>query len=321
MSQLRCIDLFAGIGGMRLAFVSAGGRCVFSSEIDPWARKTYEANFGEVPAGDIFEIAPAYVPDHDVLLAGFPCQPFSMAGFREGFDSARGGDAFSAIVNVLEAKKPRAFLLENVPGLITHDSGKTIRLMLEKLGGLGYRAGHQIFSSKLFVPQDRRRVFIYGFGPDVPDSAERHVWALNPPFVVHDPLSILEPEVSDSYVIGDVMWRGMRRRHAAGPHKIHFLERDRPTRTLRATYFKDPSPILVRREGGNPRKLTPRECARLMGFPDSFKIIVPDSAAYRQFGNSVAVPLVAAIVNSVMRAASHPGGRALVPSTLQGDLS
>jgi DNA (cytosine-5)-methyltransferase 1 len=316
MSQLRCIDLFAGIGGMRLAFESAGGRCVFSSEIDPWARKTYEANFGEVPAGDIFEVDPASIPDHDLLLAGFPCQPFSMAGFREGFDSDRGGNAFFAIVNVLEAKKPRAFLLENVPGLITHDGGRTIRLMLEKLGGLGYRVGRQIFNSKLFVPQERQRVFIYGFGPDVPEDAERHVWALKVPFVVHDPLSILEPEVDDSYVIGDVWWRGMRRRHAAGPHKIHFLERYRPTRTLRATYGKDPSSILVGREGGNPRKLTPRECARLMGFPDDFKIPVPDSVAYRQFGNSVVVPLVAAIVKSVMRAASQPGGEPLVPSAL-----
>lgn len=322
---MKVIDLFAGIGGMRLAFgravieggvVIEGGidaQCVFSCEWDKFAQRTYAANFGETPYGDIREIDAADIPDHDVLLAGFPCQPFSIAGVSKknslghahGFADDKQGNLFFDIARILEAKQPQAFLLENVRNLKTHDGGRTFRIIRSELQRLGYRVHHRVLDAQGHVPQHRQRIFIVGFHRDSwPDLA----------FTFPDPpargpalADILEPEVDDKYTLSDHLWKYLqdyaakhRRRGNGFGYGLVDPARDRITRTLSARYHKDGSEILIRQEGRNPRRLTPRECARLMGFPDDFVIPVSDTQAYRQFGNSVAVPLVEDIARAML---------------------
>lgn len=310
------IDLFCGIGGMRLAFQQQGGRCVFSCDWDKYAQATYRANFGETPAGNIRDAAADGIPDHDILLAGFPCQPFSISGVSKknslgrphGFADKTQGTLFFEIARILEAKRPAAFLLENVRNLLTHDRGRTIRVILETLqADLGYYVCEPfILDAKVIVPQHRERVFIVGF---------REPRAFNIPVLADSKprlRDILEDHVSEKYVLTTHLWNYLQRyaeKHRAAGNGFGFgmADLDGISRTLSARYFKDGSEILIPRgRGMNPRRLTPRECARLMGYPDSFLIPVSDTQAYKQFGNSVVVPVIAAIASEIAAALRAP---------------
>ncbi len=316
---MKVIDLFAGIGGVRTAFARAGTECVFSSEWDRFAQQTYAANFGETPADDICAIDADDIPDHDILLAGFPCQPFSIAGVSKknslghahGFDDQRQGNLFFEIARILEAKQPPALLLENVRNLKTHDRGRTFRVIQSELKRLGYRIHHQVLDAQYHVPQHRKRIFIVGFHRDSwPD------WGFTfpqPPTHCPHLADILEPEVDEKYTLSDRLWGYLqnyaekhRRRGNGFGYGLVDPARDRITRTLSARYHKDGSEILIKQEGllsrRCPRRLTPRECARLMGFPDDFVIPVSDTQAYRQFGNSVVVPLVEDVARAMLAA-------------------
>ncbi len=343
---MKVIDLFAGIGGMRLAFERKGAACVFSSEWDRFAQRTYSANFGEVPAGDIRAIDAADIPDHDILLAGFPCQPFSIAGVSKknslghahGFADRKQGNLFFEITRILEAKRPPMLLLENVRNLKTHDRGRTFKVIQGELQRLGYCVNYQILDAQFYVPQHRKRIFIVGFNRDSwPD------WGFTfPQPPTHGPhlADILEPHVDNKYTLSDRLWGYLqayaekhRRRGNGFGFGLVDPARDRITRTLSARYHKDGSEILIRQAGRNPRRLTPRECARLMGFPDDFGIPVSDTQAYRQFGNSVVVPLVEEVARAMLDrqesavglngAAANPGqlAPALQPNGAQEQVS
>ena len=302
------IDLFAGIGGIRIPFQELGGKCVFTSEWDKFAQKTYRVNFGEEPQGDITQIDAKDIPDFDILLGGFPCQPFSQAGLKKGFSDTRG-TLFFEIERILKEKRPKAFLLENVKQLKGHDKGRTLRVILEHLDMLNYYCKYAILRAGDFgVPQNRERVYIIGIDReyyDLPDGFE---------FVFPEPTyektrlgDILEKSVDDKYTISDSLWAGHQRRKKE--HRIKgngfgytlFNEDSEYTNTISARYYKDGSEILIEQKGKNPRKLTPRECARLQGFPEQFIIPVSDTQAYKQFGNSVAVPVIRAVANSLIR--------------------
>ena len=331
------IDLFAGIGGMRRGFEFAGGECVFTSEWNYHARKTYLANFActhEI-AGDITKVKPEAIPDHDVLVAGFPCQPFSIAGVSKknalgvphGFEDRTQGTLFFNIAKILDTKKPKAFLLENVKNLARHDKGRTFRVICETLDELGYTIDWRVIDAKGLVPQHRERVFIVGFLRDSGFSLQN----LTIPKPEHGPRlsSILHPEdgsqpaedpytvgpkaeVAKKYILSEHLWRYLR--NYAAKHKAKgngfgygLCTPDDVARTLSARYFKDGSEILIAR-GKNgrarPRRLTPRECARLMGFDrgtsSDFKIPVSDTQAYKQFGNAVAVPVIKRIADHML---------------------
>lgn len=304
------VDLFAGIGGFRLGFERAGGRCVFSSEWDKQARRTYEVNFGDVPAGDITQIAATAIPDHDILTAGFPCQPFSIAGVTKhnalgnahGFAHTTQGTLFFDVARLIAEKRPRAFVLENVKNLKNHDKGRTFAVMEATLADeLGYTVYHAIVDGRTVVPQHRERIYIVGFReprrfvfPTLPDLQPR----------LRD---ILETEVDPKYTLTDHLWGYLQNyaaKHRAKGNGFGFglTDLDGIARTLSARYYKDGSEILIPQAGKNPRRLTPRECARLMGFPDSFKIVVSDTRAYQQFGNSVIVPVIEALAWAVVGA-------------------
>ncbi len=332
--EFRFIDLFAGIGGIRTAFEAHGGRCVFTSEWDSFARKTYLANFpgngDHTFAGDITSVDERDVPDHDVLLAGFPCQPFSIAGVSKknalgrphGFLDKTQGTLFFDVARIIAAKKPKAFLLENVKNLLSHDKGRTFSTILDVLRReLGYHVFHKVINGKHFVPQNRQRIIIVGFKDETGFD-----WnALRLPDFETAPrlASILHPqngsEVSETfytsgklgrvaakYTLTDNLWKYLEAysaKHKAkgngfgygivGPKDV--------ARTLSARYYKDGAEVLVRQRGAkNPRRLTPRECARLMGFRDDFVIPVSDTRAYKQFGNSVVVPVMSEVAR-IMR--------------------
>lgn len=322
------IDLFAGIGGIRIAFEQQGGRCVFTSEWDNYARKTYSANFHDGPdhvfASDITKVHEDDVPDHDVLLAGFPCQPFSIAGVSKknalgrphGFADKTQGTLFFDVARIIERKRPRAFLLENVKNLVNHDKGRTFSTIIDVLQNeLGYQVFHRVINGKHFVPQHRERIIIVGFRDPVDFSWDE----LQLPDFEDAPKlgSILHREdgsepadspyidsrgkVLDKYVLSDKLWNYLQdyaAKHREKGNGFGFgLVTPRDTaRTLSARYYKDGSEILVSRGARkNPRRLTPRECARLMGFSDEFRIPVSDTRAYKQFGNSVVVPVIAEV--------------------------
>ena len=311
------IDLFAGIGGMRLAYESAGGKCVYSSEWNKWSQKTYFANFGEQPEGDITKVDENTIPEHDILLAGFPCQPFSIAGVSKknsmgkatGFEDKTQGTLFFDVCRILRAKRPKAFMLENVKNLKSHDHGNTFRVIMDSLNELDYQVFYQIIDGQSYVPQHRERIIIVGFdrrryGPLI--DFEFNLTPRTPKPVLRD---ILDKEVDDKYTLSDKLWSYLRdyaAKHKAAGNGFGYglADPDGITRTLSARYYKDGSEILIPQQGKNPRRLTPRECARLQGFPDSFIIPVSDTQAYRQFGNSVVVPLmrdVAGLVVSKMK--------------------
>ena len=305
-SPLRFIDLFAGIGGMRLGFEQAGCRCVFSSEWNRFSRRTYEANFHEQPAGDITKIAATDIPTHEILVAGFPCQPFSIAGVAKkrslgrptGFADQAQGTLFFEICRILQAKRPQAFLLENVKNLRSHDRGRTFTIIQEALSALDYAVFAQVIDGQAYVPQHRERIFIVGFDARRFGRELSFDFALQPPARPLVLREILEPIVPDKYTLTDHLWQYLKayaQKHQASGNGFGYSLADfnGVTRTLSARYYKDGSEILIAQSGRNPRRLTPRECARLQGFPDSFEIPVSDTQAYRQFGNSVVVPLVA----------------------------
>ena len=297
------IDLFAGIGGIRQGFEANGGQCVFSSEWDKYAQQSYEANYGEVPHGDITQISVADIPSHDVLAAGFPCQPFSNAGLRKGFEDTRG-TLFFDIARIIEAHKPALVLLENVKGLKTHDKGNTFKVIAQTLEGLGYEVHAKVLSSNDFgVPQNRERIYIVAVNREKTNAN-----AFNYPEatgIVTRLGNILEPTVDSKYTMSDRLWGSLQahaERHKANGNGFSynlFTEATEYTTAIVARYYKDGSNILIKQDG-SPRRLTPREAARLQGFPESYKIVVSDTQAYKQFGNSVAVPVITAIANNMV---------------------
>lgn len=301
------IDLFAGIGGTRLGFQLTGRtKSVFSSEIDKFAIKTYEANYGDTPHGDITQINEQDIPNHDILVGGFPCQAFSQAGKKLGFEDTRG-TLFFEIARILKEKRPKAFLLENVKNLKGHDKGRTFQTIENTLKELDYAVYHVLFKAKDFgVPQNRERIYIVGFDKKQITNYNDFKFPV-PPMVETRLGDILEKSVSDKYTISDTLWQGHQRRKAE--HKKNgngfgysLFNADSPyTSTISARYYKDGSEILIEQGGKNPRKLTPREASRLQGFPESFIIPVSDTQAYKQFGNSVAVPVINAIANEIIK--------------------
>lgn len=302
------IDLFAGIGGLRRGFESIGGRCVFTSEWDRFSVQTYEANYRDnrKPEGDIRAFAdnPGLIEPHDVLLAGFPCQPFSIAGVSKknalgrphGFLCDAQGTLFFDTAQIIAHHQPKAFLLENVKNLESHDGGATFRTIMGVLTqDLGYHVSYRVISSEHWVPQKRRRIFIAGFR----DPTDFDLNTLRLPDAPGPTLgSILEENVDPKYTLTAHLWNYLQnyaKKHQAAGNGFgcSVFGRDDVARTLSARYYKDGSEILIDQgKSKRPRRLTPRECARLMGYPDSFRIPVSDTQAYRQFGNSVVVPVV-----------------------------
>jgi DNA (cytosine-5)-methyltransferase 1 len=333
------IDLFAGIGGIRYPFQKQGGHCVFTSEWDRFSKKTYAANFGEVPHGDITKTAANDIPKHDLLLAGFPCQAFSQAGLKQGFNDTRG-TMFFEIQRILAHHRPKAFLLENVKQLKTHDQGRTLKTILDILEGktiaeipetvpmseearnslstkLNYRVGFQVLKASNFgVPQNRQRIYIIGFDRDQVTTANQKdicseiFGRLSKVTCKTRVGDILESNdtIDPKYTISDRLWAGHQRRLAM--HKKNgngfgysIFTKDSPyTNTISARYYKDGSEILIDQSdiGKNPRKLTPKECIGLQGFPKEFNVdVVSDGQNYKQFGNSVSVPVIEAIANEM----------------------
>lgn len=327
--KFKFIDLFAGIGGIRTAFEKQGGRCVFTAEWDEYARKTYAANFHDGPdhvfATDITMVHEDDVPDHDVLLAGFPCQPFSIAGVSKknalgrphGFSDKTQGTLFFDVARIIEAKRPQAFLLENVKNLMSHDKGRTFSTIIDVLQNeLGYHVWHRVINGKHFVPQHRERIMIVGFRDPVDfswDELDLPAFEDAPKMdsVLHrqdgtepaDWPSITGPKgkVDDRYTLSDKLWDYLQNYAAKHREKgngfgFGLVTPKDTARTLSARYYKDGSEILISQGAKkNPRRLTPRECARLMGFDDNFRIPVSDTRAYKQFGNSVVVPVISEV--------------------------
>lgn len=306
------IDLFAGIGGMRIAYEKAGGHCVYSNEWNKYSQQTYFANFGEQPDGDITKVNENDIPDHDILVAGFPCQPFSIAGVSKkqsmgkatGFEDKTQGTLFFDVCRILKAKRPKAFMLENVKNLCSHDKGRTFKVITESLDELDYEVFYQVIDGQMYVPQHRERILIVGFDRKRYGKNVSFDFALDP--VEPKPLmrDILESDVDEKYTLSDKLWNYLQayaEKHKAAGNGFGYgiAKPDGVSRTLSARYHKDGSEILIEQKGKNPRRLTPRECARLQGFPDSFKITVSDTQAYRQFGNSVVVPLMSAVAQLV----------------------
>lgn len=307
----RFVDLFAGIGGFRIAFEALGGECVFSSEWNPYAARTYEANFGDLPHGDItLQSTKDSIPEHDLLCAGFPCQPFSIAGVSKhnalgrahGFSHPTQGTLFFEVVEILRERRPAMFLLENVKNLVSHDQGRTFKVITETLTEeLGYSLSWSVVDAGALVPQHRERVYLVGFRNPV-DFEFPKLPAQGPAL-----RTVLERDVDPKYTLSDKLWeylQGYAAKHKAKGNGFGFglADLDGVTRTLSARYYKDGSEILIPQPGANPRRLTPRECARLMGFPEEYRIVVSDTQAYKQFGNSVAVPVVAAVGEAMLSA-------------------
>lgn len=311
--QYTFIDLFAGIGGMHIAYASAGARCVYSNEWNKYSQQTYYANFGIQPDDDITKVVAEDIPDHDILVAGFPCQPFSIAGVSKkqslgratGFEDKTQGTLFFDVCRILKAKRPKAFMLENVKNLCSHDRGRTFKVIQESLAELNYKVFFQILDGKAYVPQHRERIVIVGFDMERYGEDTNFEFALDPGEKQPVMRDILETDVSDKYTLSDKLWiylQNYAAKHKAAGNGFGYgiAPLDGISRTISARYYKDGSEILIAQEGKNPRRLTPRECARLQGFPDSFKIPVSDTQAYKQFGNSVVVPLMAEVAKLVV---------------------
>lgn len=309
------IDLFAGIGGFRIAMQRQGGLCVFSSEWDKYAQQTYQANYGELPFGDITkeEVKHNIPKKFDILCAGFPCQPFSIAGVSKknslgqahGFKDKTQGTLFFDVAEILFRHRPKAFILENVKNLMSHDKGRTFKTIMETLAELKYSVHYQVLDAQMYVPQHRKRIFIIGF-----DTLR---YGSNIDFSFPTPKrrkqtikDILEENVPNKHILSDKLWQYLQ--DYAEKHKkkgngfgYGIADLDGISRTLSARYYKDGSEILIPRGNNNPRRLTPRECARLMGYPDEFIIdAVSQTQLYKQMGNSVVVPLVTDVAKSVI---------------------
>lgn len=304
-AEFTFIDLFAGIGGMRIGYERAGGKCVYSNEWNKYSQQTYYANFGEQPEGDITQVDAKTIPNHDILVAGFPCQPFSIAGVskkvsmgrKTGFEDKTQGTLFFDVCRILKEKRPKAFMLENVKNLKSHDKGRTFKTILESLDELKYKVFYAVLDGQNYVPQHRERIIIVGFdmnryGGNI--NFEFDMTPVTPKPVIKD---ILDKEVDVKYTLSDKLWTYLQNyaaKHRAAGNGFGYgiAPLDGVSRTISARYHKDGSEILIEQNGRNPRRLTPRECARLQGFPESFVIPVSDTQAYRQFGNSVVVPLI-----------------------------
>ena len=328
-SSFRMIDLFAGIGGTRLGMESIGGQCVWTSEWDRFSRKTYATNFPSehLVHGDIREAHEDQIPPFDLLVGGFPCQPFSIAGVSKknslgtphGFECKTQGTLFFEIARIIAHHRPAAFVLENVKNLLSHQKGETFKVICETLQDeLGYEVHHKVIDAKHFLPQHRERVFIVGFReptkfswsklklPKVGPKLDSILHPQDGSELAEDPFTIgAKAKVNPKYTLSDKLWNYLQAyaaKHKAKGNGFGFgmVTPEDTARTLSARYYKDGSEILVRRgPRSNPRRLTPRECARLMGFPDDWQIPVSDTQAYRQFGNSVAVPVVKAVAKAM----------------------
>ena len=311
------IDLFAGMGGFRLAMQAQGGKCVFSSEWNVYSQKTYFANFGDMPFGDITkEVTKSYIPDHfDVLCAGFPCQPFSIAGVSKkkslgretGFKDKTQGTLFFDVADIISRHRPRAFFLENVKNLTSHDKGNTFRVIYETLRELRYNVHYLVMDGQMYVPQHRERIMIVGFDEDLYGGKEEFTFPEQRP-ATRSIKEILDPNIDPKYTLSDKLWAYLQNyaeKHRAKGNGFGFglVDLNGIARTLSARYYKDGSEILIPQEGGkNPRRLSPRECARLMGYPDDYLIDrVSDVQAYRQCGNSVIVPLITAVSEQIIK--------------------
>ncbi len=311
------IDLFAGMGGFRLAMQAQGGKCVFSSEWNAYSQKTYFSNFGDMPFGDITkEVTKSYIPKKfDILCAGFPCQPFSIAGVSKkkslgretGFKDKTQGTLFFDVADIISRHRPKAFYLENVKNLTSHDKGNTFRVIKETLEELQYTIYPLVMDGQTYVPQHRERIMIVGFdkkryhGEEKFEFPEQHK-------ATRSVKEILDPNIDPKYTLSDKLWAYLQNyaeKHRAKGNGFGFglVDLDGITRTLSARYYKDGSEILIPQEGGkNPRRLSPRECARLMGYPDEYRIDrVSDVQAYRQCGNSVIVPLITAVSEQIIK--------------------
>jgi len=337
--RFRFIDLFAGIGGLRLGFEAIGGKCVFTSEWDRWSQQTYARNFADgddhMMVGDItpYGAEPFLIPAHDVLLAGFPCQPFSLAGVskknslgrKHGFEDARQGNLFFEIERILRHHRPAAFLLENVKHLKRHDKGRTFEVIRKTLReDLGYAISYRVISAAPWVPQKRERIFIAGFREDVGFNFDEFDSVVPQEDEWPRLGSILQShnEIDSKYTLTPRLWdylQNYRRKHETAGNGFGFslFGRQDVARTLSARYHKDGSEILISQRGTRPRRLTPIECARLMGFERDgreWTIPVSDTQAYRQFGNAVVVPVVEAIarymepsLTRILSKGKHPG--------------
>lgn len=350
-SSFTFIDLFAGVGGIRLGFEKHGGKCVFTSEWNKFSQQTYQENFPDEHgiSGDITAVDAASIPDHDVLLAGFPCQPFSIAGVSKknslgkahGFECDTQGTLFFDVARIIDKKRPKAFMLENVKNLRSHDKGNTFKIIMRTLQEeLGYQVQWRIIDAKHFVPQHRERILIVGFR----DNSDFDFSSLVLPDLEKGPRmnSILHPEngseidvdqgrylledgkVSPRYTLTPKLWEYLQ--NYAEKHRLKgngfgfgLVGAEDTCRTLSARYHKDGSEILIRQKDNRPRRLTPRECARLMGFPDTFRIPVSDTQAYRQFGNSVAVPVMDAVAGHMLPYLLH-SGKSTVPVVRKQEL-
>ena len=309
------IDLFAGIGGFRIALEKLGGECVFSCEWDRYAQRTYKAWHGDLPNDDIRKVSPSEIPDHDLMAAGFPCQPFSIAGVSKkkslgrahGFKCAAQGNLFFYLASIVEVKRPPVLFLENVKNLLSHDKGQTWKVIKGTLEELDYQVFHSIIDARHWVPQHRERIYIVCFdkrvfGPEIkfqypkpPDSLKRGV------------VNILDSDCDGKYTLSRHLWKYLQayaEKHRAKGNGFGFglVDPQGVTRTLSARYYKDGSEILIPQAGGPPRRLTPTECARLMGFdPGKYPIVVSDTQAYRQFGNAVCPLVVEAVGREVLK--------------------
>ncbi len=315
------IDLFAGIGGIRQGFESAGGKCIYTCEINDAALQTYQANFTttEGLGRDITKINEQEIPPHDILCAGFPCQPFSIAGVSKrislgmphGFLCHTQGTLFFDVARIISYHKPKIVFLENVKNLLSHDKGNTYRIIEKTLQDLGYSVSHRVIDARYYVPQHRERIFIVANRINanidlntlqIPNTAPLLETILH----TKDNLLLSDVEAgyitplgkpSKKYTLSDALWKylqdyAIRQKEKGNGFGYGLFGPQDVARTLSARYYKDGSEILIKQKGRNPRKLTPRECARLMGFPDSYNIVVSDTQAYKQFGNSVVVPII-----------------------------
>lgn len=312
---MKFIDLFAGIGGFHLALKNLGLECVFSSEWDKYAQETYFANFGIRPAGDIQQISAADIPSFDILCGGFPCQPFSIAGVskknslgrKHGFEDEKQGNLFFEIMRIVKHHRPKVLFLENVKNLLSHDKGNTWQVIQNEITTLNYDVFYQVVDGKDYVPQHRQRIFIVAFDKSVypnidfsfPNPPEKRLYELS---------DALERKVDTKYTLTQKLWAYLYQRKIEQQGKgngfgygLFDPNVDTYTRTISARYYKDGSEVLIVQPGTTiPRRLTPRECARLQGFPDSFKIVISDMQAYKQFGNSVVVPVIQAVAEKIV---------------------
>lgn len=306
------IDLFAGIGGIRLALKNNGLKCLYSNDYNKYSCQTYSANFGEIHCADLKDISADEIPNFDMLCGGFPCQPFSIAGVskkkslgrKHGFEDEKQGNLFFEILRIIDYHQPKIILLENVKNLKSHDKGNTWRVIKNKLSQRNYDIFAEVIDGKYYVPQHRERIFIVCFNRDYFPNIDFD-FPKPPSERLYELKDLIKQDVDDKYTLSDKLWNYLQKHKEKSKAKGNgfgygIIDHDSEyTRTLSARYYKDGSEILVAQKDKNPRKLTPFECAKLQGFPDNFIIPVSDAQAYRQFGNSVVVPLVDAIIKQI----------------------